>query len=134
MEQIGERLHEEIARYNWVGFYLRDKSDPNTLVLGPFTGSFSPHERISIDVGLCGAAVTSASTVVVNDVAEDIRYLPGSEIVKSEIVVPVFALRNVVAVMDINSYFAGTFTPEERSFVEGCAGIVGKYMEGQKSN
>lgn len=129
MEQIGKRLHAEFARYNWVGFYFRDKSDPNTLVLGPFTGSFSPHERISIAQGLCGSAVTAESTVVVNNVAEDPRYLSGSEIVKSEIVAPVFALKKVVAVMDINSYFVGTFTPEEKAFVEGCAAVVGKFME-----
>ena len=129
MERIGKRLHAEIARYNWVGFYLRDKSDLNTLVPGPFTGSFSPHQRISIDQGLCGAAVSSGSTVVVNNVADDIRYLPGSEMVKSEIVAPVFVLKKVAAVMDINSYFAGTFTPEEREFVEACTVVVGKYME-----
>ncbi|HWZ42405.1 MAG TPA: GAF domain-containing protein [Candidatus Saccharimonadales bacterium] len=129
MEQICERLHTETARYNWVGFYLRDKSDPNIFVLGPFNGSFSPLERISIDQGLCGAAVTSESTVVVNDVAADPRYLPGSEMVKSELVAPVFALRRVVAILDVNSYFAGVFMPEERLFIEGCAAIVGKYME-----
>jgi len=129
MEQISKRLHAETARYNWVGFYLRDKSDPRTLLLGPFTGSFSPHERISIDQGLCGAAVTSESTVVVNNVAEDPRYLSGSEMVKSELVAPVFALKTVVAILDVNSYFTGVFLPEEQVFIEGCAAIVGKYME-----
>jgi putative methionine-R-sulfoxide reductase with GAF domain len=67
--------------------------------------------------------------VVVNNVADDPRYLPGSEIVKSELVAPIFALKRVVAVMDVNSYFAGVFLPEEQSFIEGCAVIVGKYME-----
>ena len=43
MTHIAQRLHDQAARYNWVGFYLVDKADPGTLVVGPYVGSFSPH-------------------------------------------------------------------------------------------
>jgi L-methionine (R)-S-oxide reductase len=101
---------------------------PKTLVLGPYVGSFMPTLRIPLDKGLCGAAATSGRTVVVNNVAVDPRYL-GSDIVKSNIVVPIFLKNQVVAELDIESYFADTFTAPEQKFIESCAALVGRYME-----
>jgi len=129
MEEIVQRLHDTMTRYNWVGFYLVDKTKPNNLVLGPHVGSFEPHESISLDRGLCGAAASSKKTVVVNNVAADPRYLAGSELVKSEIVVPVLRKGTLYGEIDINSYFANTFTVEDQEFVEACAALVGSYIE-----
>jgi L-methionine (R)-S-oxide reductase len=129
MEEIVQRLHDTMTRYNWVGFYLVDKTKPNNLVLGPHVGSFEPHESISLDRGLCGAAASSKKTVVVNNVAADPRYLAGSELVKSEIVVPVLGKGTLYGEIDINSYFANTFTAEDQEFVEACAALVGSYIE-----
>ena len=88
MERISRRLHEKMTRYNWVGFYLIDPVDPGILLIGPFVGSFTPNVRIPLNTGLCGAAATSGQTVVVDDVSTDPRYLSGSPMVNSEIVVP----------------------------------------------
>jgi len=129
MTHISQRLHEQLARYNWVGFYLVDKADPGILVVGPYVGSFSPNERIPINKGLCGAAATTRQTVVVNDVAADPRYLSGSEIVKANLVAPIFARNELVAELDIESYFANTFTKGEQAFAEEIAVLVGKFME-----
>lgn len=129
METIVQRLHDTMTRYNWVGFYLVDKARPGSLVLGPHVGSFEPHESVSLDKGLCGTAATTKKTVVVNDVAKDPRYLRGSELVKSEMVVPVFTRSALFGEIDINSYFANTFTPDEQQFVEACAALVANYLE-----
>jgi putative methionine-R-sulfoxide reductase with GAF domain len=129
MTHISQRLHDQLARYNWVGFYLVDRADPGMLVVGPYVGSFSPNQRIPLDKGLCGAAATTRKTVVVNDVARDPRYLAGSEIVKANMVVPIFAKNELVAELDIESYFANTFTREEQAFAEAIAVMVGKFME-----
>jgi L-methionine (R)-S-oxide reductase len=129
MTRIAQRLHDQMARYNWVGFYLVDKADPGMLVVGPYVGSFSPNVRIPINKGLCGAAATTRRTVVVNDVASDPRYLSGSEIVKADMVVPIMARNEVVAELDIESYFTQTFTRVEQTFAEEIALLVGKYME-----
>jgi L-methionine (R)-S-oxide reductase len=128
MEHISQRLHEKMARYNWVGFYLVDPADPGILLVGPFVGSFTPNARIPLDTGLCGAAATSGQVVVVQDVSKDSRYLSGSWMVKCEIVVPIFVKKKLVAELDIESYFANTFTQPEQNFVEACAGVVGKYL------
>jgi L-methionine (R)-S-oxide reductase len=128
MERMAQRLHEKMTRYNWAGFYLVDPADSGYLVVGPFVGSFTPNVRIPLSTGLCGAAATTGKVVVVQDVTVDPRYLAGSSLVKSEIVVPIFVNKKLAAELDIESYFAGTFCKMEEEFVEACAGVVGKYM------
>jgi L-methionine (R)-S-oxide reductase len=128
MERIAERLHVKMSRYNWVGFYLVDPSDPSYLVVGPFAGSFTPNARIPLHTGLCGAAATTGQVVVVPDVSKDPRYLAGSSLVKSEIVVPIYANKKLAAELDIESYFADTFTKAEQEFVEACATILAQYL------
>jgi GAF domain-containing protein len=129
MDAIVQRLHDTMTRYNWVGFYLVDKSRPGSLLLGPHVGSFEPHENVSLDKGLCGDAASTRKTVVVNNAADDPRYKASSALVKSEIVVPVFVQNALYGEIDINSYFVNTFTFEEQQFVEACAELVCNYLE-----
>lgn len=129
MDHISKRLHEKMTRYNWVGFYLVDPTDAGYLIVGPYSGSFTPNARFTISTGLCGAAATSGKTVVVQDVTKDPRYLQGSSMIKSEIVVPIFVKEKFAAELDVESYFAETFTRQEQAFVEACAAIVAKYLE-----
>jgi L-methionine (R)-S-oxide reductase len=128
MKRISQRLHETMTRYNWVGFYLVDPADDGVLLIGPFVGSFTPNARIPLSTGLCGAAASSGLSVVVDDVSKDPRYLAGSSLVNSEIVVPIFQQRKLVAELDVESYFPGTFTKPEQEFVEACAGVVTKFL------
>jgi GAF domain-containing protein len=128
MQRVSNRLHEKLARYNWVGFYLIDKSDPNILLLGPYAGTDTPHRKIPLNQGLCGAAASLKKTMVVNDVANDPRYLMGSEHTKSEIIVPILVGKRVMGEFDINSYFKDTWDTAEQRFVEACAALVGKKL------
>jgi L-methionine (R)-S-oxide reductase len=132
MQHVAQRLHEEMTRYNWVGFYWMELPARDALKLGPYVGSFMPTLRIPLDKGLCGAAATSGKTVAVNNVAADPRYL-GSDLVKSNIVVPILVKsqgkRRVEAELCIESYFADTFNAAEQEFIEGCAALVGRSME-----
>jgi L-methionine (R)-S-oxide reductase len=128
MQHISDRLHEAMTRYNWVGFYLMEAPANQALVLGPYAGSFMPTLRIPLDRGLCGAAATTGRTVVINDVKADPRYL-GSDLVKANIVVPIFVKKKVVAEICIESYFADTFPAAEQKFIESCAALVGRYLE-----
>ena len=128
MEKVAKVLHEKMTRYNWVGFYLVDPADAGYLIVGPFAGSFTPNARIPLHNGLCGAAASTGQVVVVQDVSKDPRYLAGSNLVKSEIVVPIYAKKKLAAELDIESYFADTFTKTEQEFVEGCATVVGDYL------
>lgn len=49
--------------------------------------------------------------------------------VKSNIVAPIFVKNRVAAEIDVESYFAQTFSKAEQEFVEACAALVGRYME-----
>jgi L-methionine (R)-S-oxide reductase len=129
MEHMAMHLHEKMTRYNWTGFYLVDPADSNFLIVGPYAGSFTPNARIPLDRGLCGAAATTGQVVVVQDVSRDPRYLAGATtLVKSEIVVPIFTNKKLAAELDIESYFADTFTKPEQEFVEACAGVISTYI------
>jgi len=128
MERIAQRLHGRMARYNWVGFYLVDPEDSGVLLVGSYVGSFTPNARIPLNIGLCGAAASTGQTVVVPDVSTDPRYLAGSPLVKSEIVVPIFVKNKLVGELDIESYFSAAFDKSEQDFIEACAGIVAKYL------
>ena len=128
MEHISRRLHEKMTRYNWVGFYLVDPADSKFLVVGPYAGSFTPNVRIPLNTGLCGAAASSGQVVVVQDVTADPRYLPGSHMVKSEIVIPIFVNKKLAGELDIESYFADTFNKTEQEFSEACAKVVAAHL------
>lgn len=129
MEKVAKRLHEKMTRYNWVGFYLVDPLDSNYLIVGPFVGSFTPNVRIPLNTGLCGAAATTGQAVIVQDVTKDPRYLPGSSMVKSEMVVPLHVNKKLAGELDVESYFAETFNKSEQEFIEACASVVTAYFE-----
>ncbi|HWY42918.1 MAG TPA: GAF domain-containing protein [Candidatus Sulfotelmatobacter sp.] len=129
MNSVVNLLHEKLTRYNWVGFYMIDEKDSNMLVLGPFRGGMTPHTRIPLNQGICGAAASSGQTVVVDDVNKDPRYLACSLETKSEIVVPIFAKGKVVGELDIDSHFLAAFGPDDRKLCEHSAVLVGKFIE-----
>ncbi len=130
MEGICLLLNQHMLKYNWVGFYmLEDDANPPALVLGRFRGATTPHTRIFLNQGICGAAASSEKTIVVDDVRNDSRYLACSLETKSEIVVPVFVHGKVAGELDIDSHFAAAFSKEDRELVEYCAQLVGQRME-----
>lgn len=130
MQKMVSLLHERVLKYNWVGFYLLEPgAQPPMLVLGAFEGAMTPHTRIPLNQGICGAAASSGLTVVVDDVSKDPRYLACSLETKSEIVVPIFAHGKVVGELDIDSHFPAAFTREHQDLVQHCALLVGKKLE-----
>jgi L-methionine (R)-S-oxide reductase len=130
MEGITVLLNEQMLKYNWVGFYMLEPgADPPTLVLGHYRGAMTPHIRIPLNQGICGAAASSGKTVVVDDVKKDPRYLACSLETKSEIVVPVFVGGKVAGELDLDSHFLAAFADEDRELIEYCAQLVGKRLE-----
>ena len=107
--------------YTWAGIYLLEGE---MLVLGPYLGKPSPHTRIPLGRGICGAAATERATIVVDDVNRDPRYLACSLETKSEIVVPILDPRNgtvVLGEIDVDSDQPAAFTAEDRSLLEDVA-------------
>ena len=132
MEKTVRLLHGSMLKYNWVGFYMLENSpgrQPAVLVLGPFQGAMTPHTRIPLNQGICGAAAATGKTLVIDDVSADARYLPCSSETKSEIVVPIFVKNEVVGELDIDSHFPAAFDHEDRELVQHCAALVGELLE-----
>jgi L-methionine (R)-S-oxide reductase len=130
MQGVCKLLHERMLKYNWVGFYMLEPgAKPPVLVLGAFMGAMTPHTRIPLNQGICGAAASSGKTIVVDDVSKDSRYLACSLETKSEIVVPVFVAGQVAGELDIDSHFAAAFAAEDQLLVQYCAEVVGKKLE-----
>src|SRR3984893_15025049 len=72
MRKMVKRLRERMLKYNWAGFYMLEPgTQPPVLVLGAFDGPNTPHTRIPLNQGICGAAASSGKTIVVDDVSKD---------------------------------------------------------------
>jgi len=124
MSVIVGRLQERLPHFDWVGFYMIEKGLP-----GPYVGADTPHKRIPLNQGICGAAASSGQTLVVDDVQSDPRYLACSVETRSEIVVPVVVKNAVVGELDIDSHTPAAFRDEDRKLVEHCAALVGRYLD-----
>jgi GAF domain-containing protein len=118
-------LKRRVPDYSWVGIYLLDG---NELVLGPFEGKPSPHTRIPLGRGICGAAASEKATIVVDDVNADPRYLACSIETKSEIVVPIMAGSEVLGEIDIDSDRPAAFGEADKTLLETVAALLAARM------
>jgi GAF domain-containing protein len=118
MDVVVATLKHELPAYNWVGIYLLEGDE---LVLGPFRGAPSPHVRIPLNRGICGAAASEQQTIVVDDVNSDPRYLACSLETKSEIVVPIMKDGVVYGEIDIDSHTHAAFGENDRRLLEEIA-------------
>lgn len=119
------RLAAAVAHYTWVGIYVLEG---NELVLGPFAGAPSPHTRIPLGRGICGAAATAKATIVVDDVAADPRYLACSAATRSEMVVPIIHGDRVLGEIDIDSDTPAAFGDADRALLEPVAAALAARM------
>jgi GAF domain-containing protein len=118
-------LARERAHYTWVGIYLLEGDE---LVLGPFVGKPSPHTRIPLGRGICGAAATQKATIIVDDVNADPRYLACSLETKSEIVVPIVRDGRVLGEIDIDSDRPAAFDREDQALLEAVAAALAQHL------
>lgn len=104
-------LWEGMKDINWVGFYLREGEQ---LVLGPFQGKVACIE-IPMGKGVCGTAAERDEVQLVVDVHQFPGHIPCDSASNSEIVLPLHANGEVVAVLDIDSPFVGRFDEADRA-------------------
>jgi GAF domain-containing protein len=119
-------LKERMPDYTWVGVYLLDG---NELVLGPFAGKPSPHTRIPLGMGICGAAAAEEATIIVDDVNADPRYLACSTETRSEIVVPILrrgakGINEVLGEIDVDSDRPAAFGASDKDLLEAIAALL----------
>jgi GAF domain-containing protein len=118
MREAVRVLKARAPHYTWVGIYLVEGEE---LVLGPYVGKPSPHVRIPLGRGICGAAATEKATIIVDDVNSDPRYLACSIETRSEIVVPIMRGDIVLGEIDIDSDTPAAFTDADKRMLEEVA-------------
>lgn len=110
------------AQFNWlwVGFYLVKNEE---LVLAPFQGPIAC-TRIHKGKGVCGTAWAKAATIIVPDVQKFVGHIACSSLAKSEIVIPIFKNKEVVAVLDVDSEELNYFDEADAKYLEEIVAVL----------
>jgi len=125
LRAVVDVLHGRFDHYSWVGIYLVEQDE---LVLGPWAGPQpTEHLRIPIGEGVCGAAVASGQTEIVDDVTADPRYLACFPSTRSEIVVPIRWKDAVIGEIDVDSDQPSAFGAADREFLDLVATRISPY-------
>ncbi len=127
LQRIGDYLRQEIAHYDWVGFYLADPAD-RLLLLGPFSGAPTEHLKIPYGRGICGQAANSTKSFVVPDVSAETNYLSCSPATRAEIVVPIWCEGEFVGELDIDSLTTDPFTSDDEVLLSEVAAICAPHV------
>lgn len=119
-------LKEAREDYHWVGIY---KLEGDTLVLGPYHGPHTDHDRIPVGRGVCGTAVAENKNQVIEDVRALTNYLACNLDTRSEIVVLIREPKSgrILGQIDVDGTKVGAFREEEK-FLEKAARILAPYL------
>jgi L-methionine (R)-S-oxide reductase len=107
-------LKQTLSDVSWVGFYLFNGS---ALYLGPFQGKVACVD-ITLDRGVCGKSARDRQTVVVPDVHKFPGHIACDEGSNSEIVVPIIKNKELIGVLDIDSYQFSRFDDTDKKQLE----------------
>jgi L-methionine (R)-S-oxide reductase len=118
IERTVARLHQEEPTFDWVGVYVLNG---DTLVLGPFRGTPTEHERIPLGQGVCGSVAKTRETEVVPDVRARPGHIACNINTRSEVVAPILRDGRVLGVLDVDSNTPNAFGQREVAAVEAAA-------------
>jgi GAF domain-containing protein len=107
-------IKQTLTDVSWVGFYLFNGS---ALYLGPFQGKVACVD-ITLDRGVCGKAARDRKTIVVPDVHQFPGHIACDEGSNSEIVVPIIKDKQLIGVLDIDSYTFSRFDDIDKQHLE----------------
>jgi len=127
LQQLCQLLSDEVSYYNWVGVYMVEPTTPNLLILGPYLGDPTDHERIEFGIGICGIVAESKKTMVVQDISKVTNYLACSHMVAAEIVAPILrggADGEILGELDIDSHTLAPYTDDDVELVEAICALI----------
>lgn len=119
MANLSALIHQAFGFW-WTGFY---RVQGEELVLGPFQGPLAC-TRIKKGRGVCGMAWKEQRTIIVPDVEQFPGHIACSSESRSEIVVPVWRDKKIVAVLDIDSRDLNTFDTTDQHYLEQVVAIM----------
>src|ERR1700733_7463521 len=113
-----KHLAEAFPHYKWVGIYwLKGEM----LVLGPYVGAPTEHDRIPVGRGVCGTAVAEGKNQIVADVRLLTNYLACSVETRSEIVVLIRKGNQIVGQIDADGHQPGAFDESDETLLRAVA-------------
>ncbi len=116
-----ELLDAYSTGFDWTGVYImRD----GVLEVGPYLGPETPHTKIELNSGICGAAATGKKSIIVDDVTGDARFLACFPDTRSEIVVPLMDGDICLGEIDIDSNQNSFFSNDDRLMLEEIASML----------
>ncbi|MGJ8657590.1 MAG: GAF domain-containing protein [Akkermansiaceae bacterium] len=121
MASVVAVLHNAFDYFYWTGFY---RMMDGGLVVGPYQGT-PACLRIAVGRGVCGTAVESGETQVVEDVHAFAGHIACDAASESEVVVPVRVGGEIVAVLDIDSTAKSSFDDIDAEHLER---IIGQFF------
>jgi putative methionine-R-sulfoxide reductase with GAF domain len=116
------RLRDQEPTFDWVGVYL---VEGDSLVLGPFRGLPTEHDRIPLGHGVCGAVAAAGRTEVVPDVRARPGHIACDVNTRSEVVASIHWDGRVVGVLDVDSNTPDAFGQREVAIIEEAAAELG---------
>ena len=119
MANVAAMIHTTFSFW-WTGFY---RVVGEELVLSPFQGPLACN-RIKYGRGVCGTAWKQQQTQVVPDVELFPGHIACSSLSRSEIVVPVWQGKEIVAVLDIDSEHLATFDEVDKKWLEKIVALL----------
>ena len=120
MSNIAALLWEFLPDVNWTGFY---RVVDGELVLGPFQGK-AACIRIPFGRGVCGTAVQTGETQLVEDVHAFPGHIACDANSASELVVPVMRDGQVIAVVDLDSPSRGRFDHDDALGIQSLVAVI----------
>ena len=109
-------LKHSLNNVIWAGYYLFDDKK-NELVLGPFQGKLAC-TRINFGKGVCGTAIETKESIVVDDVEKFPGHIYCDSNSRSEIVIPIIVDGSIRGVLDIDSDIPGNFDETDKQYLE----------------
>lgn len=121
MATLACEIHHADDRFNWTGFYRVTAT--NLLKIGPYQGGHGCLQ-IPFSRGVCGAAAREERTQLVPDVDAFAGHIACASSTRSELVIPVFAARGLIGVLDIDSDLPDAFTQADADALEAILATV----------
>ncbi|MDW5471320.1 GAF domain-containing protein [Staphylococcus equorum] len=120
LSNVSALLNDSLDQINWVGFYLIEN---NELILGPFQGH-PACVHIAIGKGVCGTAVETNESQLVEDVNAFPGHIACDANSKSEVVVPIHKDNQVIGVLDIDAPITNRFSNTDKIALEEIVKII----------
>jgi len=126
LANVSAVINGYMGKINWVGFYIMKDGE---LVLGPFQG-LPACIRIAVGKGVCGTAVATRETQLVEDVHKFPGHIACDSASNSEIVIPIYKNGEVFGVLDVDSPEFARFGELEDKYLSEICEALGRHLEG----